>query len=408
MSTTTRNPAPRAADVAPRASVAPPVPLALQLAWGALVLNALAYLALPTIIPIPQRVGQLITQGALLAALVLALAANRRMVVRPTLFLTLLAILGVVALMVSPHSDFPLGSTFRSVRFVAFIAVLWLFTPWWGRRDMVLLRCHRRVLWVILALVLVGAAISPGVAFGFEGRLAGVLWPIPPTQVAHYSAVLLGTSAVLWMSRVITTWHASLAICVSGVALVASHSRTALGAAVVGVVLAGASLFVGHVRVRRTYALGSLVGVVFASVFASELTQWLLRGQTREEAGQLTGRTKVWTEVLAHPRSRMEELFGSGMSDQSFDGLPIDNNWLGTYLDQGWFGVVVHATLLLILFLLVATHVRGPQRAVALFLIVYCLVASIAETGLFSATAYLLDLTVAAALLAPERRRELR
>jgi hypothetical protein len=382
--------------------------VALQLAWGALVLNVLAFSAMPTIIPIPLRAGQLVTQGALLAALALALVANRRMVVRPTLFLTLLAILGVMALMVSPHNEFPFGSVFRAVRFLVFILVLWVLTPWWGRRDMVLLRCHRRALWVVLCLVLVGAAISPGLAFQFEGRMAGVLWPVPPTQVAHYSAVLLGTSIVLWMSRVITTWHAVVATSISAVALVASHSRTALAAAVVGVAVAGASMFVGHVRVRRTYVLGSLGAVAIASVFASELTKWLLRGQSYEEAGQLTGRTKVWTRVLEHPRSQVEQLVGSGPSDQSFEGLPIDNNWLATYLDQGWFGVVVHAALVLILLLLAVTHVRGPQRAVALFLIVFCVVASFTETGLFTATAYLLDLAVAASLLAPEQRRSAR
>jgi O-antigen ligase len=382
--------------------------VALQLAWGALVLNVLAFSAMPTIIPIPLRAGQLVTQGALLAALALALVANRRMVVRPTLFLTLLAILGVMALMVSPHNEFPFGSVFRAVRFLVFILVLWVLTPWWGRRDMVLLRCHRRALWVVLCLVLVGAAISPGLAFQFEGRMAGVLWPVPPTQVAHYSAVLLGTSIVLWMSRVITTWHAVVATSISAVALVASHSRTALAAAVVGVAVAGASMFVGHVRVRRTYVLGSLGAVAIASVFASELTKWLLRGQSYEEAGQLTGRTKVWTRVLEHPRSQVEQLVGSGPSDQSFEGLPIDNNWLATYLDQGWFGVVVHAALVLILLLLAVTHVRGPQRAVALFLIVFCVVASFTETGFFTATAYLLDLAVAASLLAPDQRRSVR
>ena len=407
MSATTQRAARPTARVPARVTVAS-APVALQLAWGALVLNVLAFSAMPTIIPIPLRAGQLVTQGALLVALALALVANRRMVVRPTLFLTLLAILGVMALLVSPHNDFPFGSTFRAVRFLVFITVLWVLTPWWGRRDMVLLRCHRRALWVVLGLVLVGAAISPGLAFQFEGRMAGVLWPVPPTQVAHYSAVLLGTSIVLWMSRVITTWHALVATSISAVALVASHSRTALAAAVVGIVVAGASLFVGHVRVRRTYVLGSLAAVAIASLFASELTKWLLRGQSYEEAGQLTGRTKVWTRVLDHPRSQVEQLVGSGPSDQSFEGLPIDNNWLATYLDQGWFGVVVHAALVLVLLLLAVTHVRGPQRAVALFLIVFCVVASFTETGLFTATAYLLDLAVAASLLAPEQRRSVR
>jgi hypothetical protein len=80
--------------------------------------------------------------------------------------------------------------------------------------------------------------------------------------------------------------------------------------------------------------------------------------------------------------------------------MPIDSNWLAVYLDQGWFGVIIDAALLIILILLAATHRRGVRRAVALFLVTYCLVASITETGLGDASPYLLELIVAASLLA--------
>jgi hypothetical protein len=145
-----------------------------------------------------------------------------------------------------------------------------------------------------------------------------------------------------------------------------------------------------------------VLGVIAATVFASEVTKWALRGQTTQEASQLTGRTKVWSAVFDMPRPKIEELFGSGLSNQSFDGLPIDSNWVASYLDQGWFGIVVQATVILVLLLLAATRERGPQRAVALFIIVYCLVASFTETGLGTASPYLLDLTVAASLLVRE------
>jgi hypothetical protein len=95
----------------------------------------------------------------------------------------------------------------------------------------------------------------------------------------------------------------------------------------------------------------------------------------------------------------MESLFGSGLSNKSFDGLAIDSNWVASYLDQGWFGVVLQAAMLLLLLAMVATHVRGPRRAVALFLIVYGLISSVTETGIGDASPYILDLVVAAALL---------
>ena len=98
-------------------------------------------------------------------------------------------------------------------------------------------------------------------------------------------------------------------------------------------------------------------------------------------------------------RSSLEQAFRYGLSNKSFNGLSIDNNWLAVYLDQGWFGVALVALLLLVLIFLAVMHRRGVRRA-ALFLITYCLVASITETGLGDASPYLLDLVAAASLLA--------
>lgn len=384
------------------------VPGRMLLVWAALFLNVLAFGDFPRIHPMPVIAGQLITQAALPLALVLALVVNRRILLRPNLILVLLSLLAIAALMVSIHAEFPLGSAYRAVRMLGFLTVLWLLTPWWGRSDMLLLRCHRICLWIVLATVLVGAAISPGTAFEFEGRLSGVLWPVPPTQVGHYAAVLFGTTAILWLCRVVTGRPALIALAITGASLVGAHTRTALLAMTLGMLVAVVSLFLGHVRVRRASAVGALGAVALGTAFASELTQWLLRGQTTEEAGRLTGRTDVWSQVVSTKRDRVNEWFGSGLSDQSFNGLPIDNNWIATYWDQGWFGVIAHGSLLLLLLLMAARHERGPQRACALFLIVYCFVASFTETGLALPTPYLLELVLAAALLAPAVRDDAR
>ena len=79
------------------------------------------------------------------------------------------------------------------------MATLWLLTPWWGRRDLLLIRCHLTAMAVILGSVILGVFVSPGHALS-EGRLAGAIWPIPPTQVAHYAAVVMGVVALLWLS----------------------------------------------------------------------------------------------------------------------------------------------------------------------------------------------------------------
>jgi hypothetical protein len=61
----------------------------------------------------------------------------------------------------------------------------------------------------------------------------------------------------------------------------------------------------------------------------------------------------------------------------------------------------------MLLFLLVTAYFqpRGLQRALALFLVTYCLVASFTEIGITSASTYLLDITVAASLLVPSVAR---
>lgn len=379
------------------------VPVAVLLTWAALFVNVLAFNATTTLFPIPGTAAKLVTQGALLVAAMAALLANPKGVLRPNAALVLLALLVVQALMVSIHSEFLVGSTFRATRFLGFVAALWLLSPWFGRRDMTLLRCHLYCLVPVLASVVLGVLVAPGVAFSFDGRLSGVIWPIPPTQVAHYAAVVFGTAALLWMCQVIGGRMALICIVGSGLILVGTHTRTALVALLAGVVVAAASLFLGNSRVRRTSVWGLVLALGVAALFANEITSWALRGQSSQDAGKLTGRTDVWNAVIHTPRSHLADLFGSGMSNLSFNGLPIDSNWVGTYLDLGLAGALIDALLLITLLVLALTSERTPQRALAIFLIVYSVFASVTETGMSNPSPYLLDLAVAASLILPRR-----
>ena len=381
------------------ASADPPLDWRVLSAWSALFLNVLAFSGVATLVPIPGPVGQLITQGALPASVVLALWANPRGLMRPNAYVVLLSVLCLLALMVSLHNSFLLGSTYRALRFVGFVGVLWLLSPHWGRRDLVLLRCHRICLSVVLASVVVGGLVAPRLAFSFEDRLAGVIWPVFPTQVAHYASVLLGTTVVLWICRVIGGRSAAFTVGVTAALLVATHTRTALLAGAAGLVCATGSLLLARSRARRTWLLGGLLGAAGVVVFASELMSWLLRGQSTDEAAGLTGRTNVWSAVLAHPRSLDQEIFGSGMSNLSYNGLAIDSNWIGTYLDLGLVGVGIEMLILVVLLVTALTRPSGPGRAVAIFLVVYCIFSSITETGMSGPSVYLLDLAVASASL---------
>ncbi len=399
---------PERRDVAPGAPVGPgQLPRLVLLTWGALFFNVLTPTGDGSLLPIPHGMAQAMAQGSLIVALALALLANRRLVLRPNLFLVLLTVMAVVSFIVSLHSEFVVGSVYRGVRLLGFVTVLWLLTPWWGRRDLVLLRAHRICLWAVLASVIVGAVIAPGLAFSFGGRLVGLIWPVPATQVGHYAAVIFGTTVILWMCHIITGRHAAVGVAVATAALIGTHTRTALLGALLGLAVAAASLFLGHARARRL-SVSSLLGAMLAALlFAPQIITWLARGQSATEAGRLTGRTDVWSDVFAAPRPLLEQFFGSGLSNKSFDGLAIDSNWVASYVDQGWFGMLLQASILILLVLMAVTHVRGPRRAIALFLVVYCTVASVTETGLGDASPYLLDLAVAASLLAspPVQRR---
>jgi hypothetical protein len=369
--------------------------------WGLLFYNVMSFADQEMLFHIPSVVGKLLTQGSLFLALLLAFTVNPKLVIRPNLFLSLVTILAAESLMMSIRDQVSVvGSDYRAIRLIVFVSVLWLLTPWWGRKDMMLLRCQMRALSFVLGLVFLGLLISPGKALSFGGRLEGIIWPIPPTQVAHYAAVTAGMATVLWFAGLLKRNFAIVIFLGGVVILVLSHTRTALIAMLIGILVAGLSLFTGRKRVRKVFGTVLVVLLLTGVVLLPALTQWFGRGQSSQEFTQLTGRTVVWGELVNSPRAADNVIFGNGLSNNSFDGLPIDDSWLAVYLDQGLVGDILIGLMLLTLFMMAATRPRGPARAIALFLLVYCLIASFTETGLGAASTYLLDLTIAASVLA--------
>jgi hypothetical protein len=367
--------------------------------WGFLFVNVMPFQG-TSILPIPHSFGQAIAQGSLWMALVIALLANPGLVIRPNVFLLFLTAMAVLALTVSIHNQFAIGSTYRAVRLLLFVIVLWVLSRWWGRADLPLLRAHLACLKLILASVAIGAVVAPGPAFGSDGRLGGLVWPIPPPQVAHYAAILLGCTIVLWFCGLVAGRRTAITIVAGALGLIATHTRTALLGLGLGLVVAGGSLFVGHARVRRTAAVAVLVSIIVWTVFSPLIVSWLARGQSVGDLTELTGRTKVWSEVAERETTGTQEFFGTGLGNKSFGGLPIDSNWVATHLELGRLGVALVVAFLLFLLLAAVTRPAGPRRAVALLLTVYCLTASFTETGLGDASPYLLDLVVAASLVA--------
>jgi O-antigen ligase len=357
-----------------------------------------------TLLPIPHRIAQLMTQGALFMALVLAVTINPRMRMRPNWFLGLYTVLAISSLMMSVRLV-GLGTEYRSFRLIVFLFVLWLLSPWWGRRDLLVLRSQMGVILFILSLVVLGLFISPGKALP-DGRLSGTLWPIWSTQVAHFAAEVAGLTMLLWLCRLVSHRRALMIAVPAMIVLVLTHTRTALLAMIVGLLVAGASLLLARRRVRRAFAAVLLVIVVIGVPASPLLTRWLARGESGQELQNLTGRTTAWSAVLSVHRPTTNVIFGSGLSNDavngspnSGNGLPIDSSWISIYQDQGIVGELLVGGIILLLLLTALCRARGPTRALSLFLIVYCLIAGISETGLGGASPYLLDLTVAASLV---------
>jgi hypothetical protein len=367
------------------------------IAWGLLLLNTLQYTG--ALVHIPSAVGKLITQGALSVALLVALTVNRRVGIRPNVFLCLVSLLAIEAAITTLQPQH-FGTVYRAFRLAEFVAVLWLLTPWWGRRDMLLVRSYLISLSIVLGTVILGILVAPHRAFG-QGRLEGVIWNIPPTQVAHYAADVIGLIVVLWLCGQVRGQVTLVVVGVAGSILILSHTRTALVALVAGLIVAGLSLVVAKARVRKLFAgLGAAAAIVIMTL-SGLIATWLARGEGTQQLTSLTGRTTIWGPLLAFPRDKFQEIFGFGLSDGSFNGIPIDSNWLSSYQQQGLFGVTVCVAM--VLFLLVAAYFqqRGVQRALALYLVTYCLLASFTEDAFTQATPYLLELTLAASLLVP-------
>src|SRR6185312_13923337 len=117
--------------------------------------------------------------------------------------------------------------------------------------------------------------------------------------------------------------------------------------------------------------------------------------------GNLNGRTNAWSAVVAQPRTEVNAILGYGLSYDGINGIPIDSSWLATYQDQGLVGDVLQGLVLISLLIMALISPRGPGRAVALFVIVYCAVESFTQTGLGQPSPDYLDLAVAMSLIMP-------
>ncbi|MER7986324.1 O-antigen ligase domain-containing protein [Streptomyces noursei] len=393
---------PGAAGTRPGAAPRPAgTPKAVGIVWGLLVLNTLGSAGAKTVIPLPRSLIQLVTMGALVAAFALALVLNRRLRVRPSAFLCLLTLLLVTGVISSARLESGFGALFRCARLALFVGTLWLLSRWWDGGP-TFVRHHVRTYFAVLGSVAAGLVVSPGAAMPdlYGGRLVGALWPLTPPQIGQYAAVIVGLTVLLVVGRRTDRAGAAVVIVPSLVLLALTHTRTATLGLFIGLALAIGSLLLTSAAARRFFTWAVLCAAVAAAALGPVLEAWFLRGQSQENFSSLTGRAKVWDALLAAPRTTSEQLFGVGLGDKSFGGLPIDNSWLAVYNEQGLIGVALVAAILLVLGGVALLRPPSLPRACAIFLISYCAIASYTEAGLGDASPYLLHLALAAALLA--------
>ncbi|WP_328437298.1 O-antigen ligase domain-containing protein [Streptomyces sp. NBC_00444] len=385
-------------DAEPRPAGTPKI---VGVAWGLLALNTLGSTGADTIVPLPRSLIQLVTMGSLVAAFALALAVNPRLRIRASAFLFLLTLLLVPSMISSVDLESGFGALFRCARLALFIGTLWLLSRWWDG-SLTFVRHHIRTYFAVLATVAVGAVISPGAAMPerYGGRLVGALWPLTPPQIGQYAAVIIGLTVLLLLGRRTDRTSAAVVIVPSLALLALTHTRTATIGLLIGLALAIGSLILTSAAARRFFVWTVLCAAVAAVGFASALQAWFLRGQSKEYFTSLTGRAKVWDALLAEPRTTAEKVFGMGLGDKSFGGLPIDNSWLAVYQEQGLIGVTLVSAIIIVLGGVALLRPPSLQRACAIFLIGYCAIASYTEAGLGDASPYLLHLALAASLLA--------
>ncbi|MFJ6080656.1 O-antigen ligase domain-containing protein [Streptomyces sp. NPDC092369] len=376
-------------------------PKAVGIVWGLLILNTLGSAGAKTIVPLPRSLIQMVTMGALVAAFGLALVVNQRVRIRSSAYVLLLSLLLVSSVISSASLESGTGALFRCFRLTLFVGTLWLLSRWWDG-SATFVRHHIRAYFAVLGSVALGLVVAPGKALPdlYGGRLVGALWPLTPPQIGQYAAVIIGLTVLLVIGKRTDRTSAVLVIVPTLVLLALTHTRTATLGLLLGLALAIGSLVLTSAAARRFFTWAVLICVVAAVGFASALQTWFLRGQSQENFSSLTGRAKVWNALLAEPRSTAQRLFGVGLGDKSFGGLPIDNSWLAVYNEQGLIGVTLVAAIIVVLGGVALLRPPSLERACAIFLISYCAIASYTEAGLGDASPYLLHLALAASLLA--------
>jgi O-antigen ligase len=376
-------------------------PVAMALVWGLLVLSCQEWQGTQSLLPVSQAAEEVGTAVAICLALFLAVlvAGGVRLPVIATFLLT--ALLAASALVPWIYGLGGFESLERAARLTAVVLTVWLLARMSADGGLQLVRVHLTVFAFLALLVVCEALAWPGNAFDPSlGRLQGVVPPIASPRLGEIGAVTAGLAATMGVFRSIRPRVAVVLASLGGSVLLLSHTRTATVALTIGLIVGFGAAAARRPEARAALIAISLIAVLAWSVFLTPLRVWFVRQQSTEELSSLTGRRDMWEQVVERPLSGMTLWFGSGLGDKSFEGAPIDDGWLAAYVEQGLVGVAIVGALVLMLGWAILRARPSPRRAIAAFLLTFVLVSSITETGISDVSTYLLELLVAAAVMA--------
>lgn len=229
---------------------------------------------------------------------------------------------------------------------------------------------------LLVGSVWLGVLVFPGEAVARDVepipfQLQGVLPAVASNGVGELGVILMLWSLGLRMSGR-SGGHLNLALIALGaVTLVAGQYRTGYLAVTVALALLLAT------RERKVLALVALAGVLAATVWsASSLTRaaepYVLRGDTREEARELSGRLDYWDHAL--PVWRESPVLGNGLlTGTRFEVLAplghtttstIHSTWVEALVGTGVVGIGLLVAALAVLWRSAARDLLSPRGLV--------------------------------------------
>ena len=319
----------------------------------------------------------------------------------------------------------PLLTAFRGLEIAAAAVVVAGAYRRYGQAAVA--RLERLLYGATVALVVsvwVGVAVAPGEAL-VPTEESPLRWQIEGVypKIASNGVGTLGVILALWSLGGLVSRSprermrrpVAVALTALGVAtLLGAQYRTGYAAFAAGVALLLA------LRGRKTLAaaIGLFAAVVMywgLATVGTSTEPLLLRGDTVERAGQLSGRFSMWHAAI--PFWRESPLFGRGLlTSTRLEVLPsiglqdtatIHGTWIETLVGTGLAGTaLLAAAMLLLLYRSLQEALRRDGRVVPVLLATSLIVRSLTGSSVESLGIGALLLVVLALGLAPERSRQ--